>query len=201
MGERHDFVTGVVLAAGASQRLGEPKQLLAYKGSTILDATLSMARRCGFAQLIVTLGGAASSVRSAVDLSGCQVVENPDFRSGCSSSIGAALQAIDPRATGLVLLLGDQPEVSSSTVKSLVAGARGAPLGVCRYDNARGHPFWFRSEVFDELASLHGDKAVWKVLESGRYDIVEVPQDGPVPLDVDTWDDYDALLAQVGATK
>lgn len=81
---------------------------------------------------------------------------------------------------------------------SLVAGCAAALCGVCRYGDGRGHPFWFRREVFAELANLHGDKAVWKVLESGRYDVVEVSQEGPVPLDVDTWDDYEALLAQTG---
>jgi len=189
-------VAGVVLAAGASTRLGEPKQLLAYRDSTLLGTTLDMARRCGFSQLIVTLGLAAERVRENVDLSNCQVVENREYAAGCSSSIGAALGVIDPHVEGLVLLLGDQPEVTTRTVRSLVNGTRGAPLGVCRYDDGRGHPFWFSRELFDELGNLHGDKAVWKVLESGRHDVVEVRQSGPVPLDVDTWDDYEALVAQ-----
>jgi molybdenum cofactor cytidylyltransferase len=190
------FVTGVVLAAGASRRLGEPKQLLAYRGSTLLGTTLAMARRCGFDQLIVTLGGAAKDIRATVDLAGCDVVENHEHAAGCSSSIAAALGVVDPRAVGLVLLLGDQPEVGPSAVDSLVAGCREAPLGVCRYDNGRGHPFWFARDVFDELTTLHGDKAVWKVLESGRYDVLEVRQECPIPLDVDTWDDYETLLGQ-----
>jgi molybdenum cofactor cytidylyltransferase len=195
------FVTGVVLAAGGSRRLGEPKQLLDYKDSTLLGSTLAMARSCGFQQLIVTLGAGSSDVRTAVDLTGCEIVENHEYAAGCSSSIAAALGVIDPRATGLVLLLGDQPEVNPLAVNSLVAGCRAAPLGVCRYDNGRGHPFWFSRDVFDELATLHGDKAVWKVLESGRYDVVEVGVEGSVPLDVDTWDDYEALLSQArGAT-
>jgi molybdenum cofactor cytidylyltransferase len=201
MQEGSTFVTGVVLAAGVSRRLGEPKQLLAYKGLTIFGTTISTARKCGFDQLIVTLGAASDQIRAAVDLSGCEVVENHDYSSGCSSSIGAALGVVDPRAHGLVLLLGDQPEVSPTAVTSLIARCALAPLGVCRYDNGRGHPFWFGREVFADLANLHGDKAVWKVLESGRYDVVEVPQEGPVPLDVDTWDDYEALLAQAGTAR
>jgi molybdenum cofactor cytidylyltransferase len=192
------FVAGLVLAAGASRRLGEPKQLLPYRGATLLSATLAMARGCGFDQLMVTLGGAGEQVRARVDLGGLQVVENPDFSSGCGSSIGAAMSHVDSRATGLVLLLGDQPEVRAATVHSLVRDAAGAPLAVCRYADGLGHPFWFRADLFDELRTLHGDKAVWKLLHSGRYPVTEVGVPGPVPIDVDTREDYAALLARTG---
>jgi molybdenum cofactor cytidylyltransferase len=66
---------------------------------------------------------------------------------------------------------------------------------VCRYDNGRGHPFAFARVRFGELARLHGDKAVWKLLDRLPHDVVEVPVPGPVPLDVDTWDDYEAVVA------
>jgi molybdenum cofactor cytidylyltransferase len=192
------FVTGLVLAAGASRRLGEPKQLLAYRGRTLLDASLDVARACGFDQLLVTLGGSADEVRARVDLRGAEVVTNPEFGSGCGSSVRTAVDLVDPRADGLVLLLGDQPEVSPASVRGLVAA--GGTLGVCRYDDGLGHPFWFGRGVFGELRGLHGDKAVWKLLHSGQFDVVETPVGGPVPIDVDTWEDYAALLARsVGA--
>ncbi len=196
---RHStFVTGVVLAAGSSRRLGTPKQLLAYKGATILDATLDMVRQCGFDQVIVTVGGAAKEVESVVNLTGCDVVENREFESGCSASISAALHEVDERAEGIVLLLGDQPGISAQAVEELVRCASPTRLGVCHYDDGRGHPFWFRRDVFSELTTLHGDKAVWKVLESGRYEVTEVSVHGAVPRDVDTWADYEALLEEAG---
>jgi molybdenum cofactor cytidylyltransferase len=193
------FTTGLVLAAGASRRLGQPKQLLAYQGATLLGATLGVARNCGFDQLIVTLGGASGEIRETVDLTGLDVVENLDYSTGCSSSISAAVRVVDPCSDGIVLLLGDQPDVTPSIVASLLEGVEGTGLGVCLYDNGRGHPFWFSRELFGELATLHGDKAVWKVLESGRHHVTEVRQRGVVPLDVDTWDDYEQLLAQHAA--
>jgi len=192
------FVTGLVLAAGASRRLGEPKQLLAYRGTTVLGATLDMARSCGFAQLLVTVGGASAELRDRVDFRDCQVVENEQYASGCSSSIGAAIGVVDDRAEGVVLLLGDQPGVTTGAVTTLMQEARGSPLGVCRYDDGLGHPFWFGRQVFDDLLALHGDKAVWKLLESGRYPVQEVVIEGNIPLDVDTWQDYQALLAAGG---
>lgn len=188
------FVTGLVLAAGASRRLGEPKQLIAYRGSTLLDATLSAARACHFDQLLVALGAASEQVRSSVDLGTVEVVDNPEYSTGCSSSIRAALSAVDDRADGLVLLLGDQPGISVSAVASLTSDAT-SPMAICRYDNGLGHPMWFRREMFVALSRLHGDKAVWKLLHSGLYDVREVPVEGAVPVDVDTRDDYETLLA------
>ena len=189
------FVCGVVLAAGGSSRLGRPKQLLPYRGATLLDSVLDTARACGFDQLVVTLGGAAAEVRAAVDLSGADVVVNDAYGSGCSSSIAAATQALDPRCDVLVLLLGDQPGVTTDAVRALVGGRGEAPLAVCRYDGGRGHPFAFARSVFEDLAGLHGDKAVWKLLDRRARDVAEVAVPGPVPRDVDTWDDYEAVLA------
>lgn len=196
---RHStFVTGVVLAAGSSRRLGTPKQLLAYKGATILDATLDTVRQCGFDQVIVTVGSAAKQVEAVVNLVGCDVVESREFQAGCSASISAALYEVDERAEGVVLLLGDQPGIRVQTVEELVKRASPTRLGVCRYDDGRGHPFWFRRDMFSELVALHGDKAVWKIIESGRFEVTEVSVRGVVPRDVDTWDDYEALLQEVG---
>ena len=93
------------------------------------------------------------------------MVVNEAYGEGCSSSIAAALAAVDPRAEVLVLMLGDQPGVSAETVASLLAGRGDAPLAVCRYDDGRGHPIAFARSVFAELADLHGDKGVWRLLD------------------------------------
>ena len=63
------------------------------------------------------------------------------------------------------------------------------------YADGTGHPFWLSRSVFSALAELHGDKAVWKLLESGRFEAVQVQINDETPLDVDTWDDYERLLA------
>jgi molybdenum cofactor cytidylyltransferase len=190
-----EFVTGLVLAAGGSQRLGRPKQLLPYGDGTLLDHTVSTARACELDQLIVVVGGSAEDVRGTVDLSNTDVVLNETFGEGCSSSIAAALAAVDPRCSVLVLLLGDQPGVTPATVQALLDGRGHAPLAVCRYDDGPGHPLAFGSALFPELSAMHGDKAVWKLLDRHSDVVVEVPVPGPVPLDVDTWEDYEAVLA------
>lgn len=188
-------VTGVVLAAGGSQRLGRPKQLLPYGRSTLLDQALATARACAFDQLICVLGGESDAIRAAVDLQGVEVVENPGFGEGCSSSLAVALANVAPVTEVLVLLLADQPGVTPATVAALLAGRGDAPLAACAYEDGRGHPLAFARSVFPELEALHGDKGVWKLLDRRAGDVVDVPVAGRIPLDVDTWDDYQAVLA------
>jgi len=192
------FVAGLILAAGGSRRLGRPKQLLPYAGATLLDHTVATARACEFDQLLVAVGGESEKVRSRVDLSGADVVVNPGFGAGCSSSIAVAMEALDPAATVLVLMLGDQPGVSPATVRVLLAARGAAPIAVCRYEDGRGHPFAFDRDVFGDLEALHGDKAVWRMLDERAGDVEEVPVAGRVPLDVDTWADYEAVVAAAG---
>jgi len=193
------FVTGLVLGAGGSRRLGQAKQLLPYRGGTLLGHVLGVARSAGFDQIIAALGGAADEVQAFVDLAGTDVVVNHAYGSGCSSSIAAALGALDERCEVIVLMLGDQPGVSAATVAALCAGRGDAPLAVCRYEDGRGHPIAFARSVFSELAELHGDRGVWRLLDRRSSDVAEVAIEGPVPRDVDTPEDYRAVLAEAGA--
>jgi molybdenum cofactor cytidylyltransferase len=189
------FVAGLVLAAGGSKRLRQPKQLLRFGSSTLLGHVLDTARACRFDQTLCVLGGGARGIRAAVDFSRVEVVENREFGEGCSSSIAAALGAVDSRADALVLMLGDQPGVTADTVAALLAGRRDAPLAVCAYDDGRGHPLAFSRGMFEALSNLHGDKGVWKLMDRFADEVVDVSVTGPIPRDVDTWEDYEALLA------
>ncbi len=190
-----EFTTGLVLAAGGSKRLGQPKQLLRYGGATLLDHVLGTARACPFDQLICVIGGGAGEIKAGVDLGGVDLVENDFFGDGCSSSIAIALTAVDERCQVLVLMLGDQPGVSSAAVEELLAGRGDSVLAACAYEGGRGHPLAFARSMFRDLASLHGDKGVWKLLDRHAAEVVDVPIPGPIPLDVDTWEDYEAVLA------
>lgn len=190
-------LAALVLAAGSSRRLGQPKQLLPYKGRTLLDASLDVARNAPVDQRLVTIGGAGPEVVETINFDGFEVVESVHHTDGCSSSVVSALAQLTD-ADGFVLLLGDQPEVEASTVEAVLDAAKdGHPIVVCRYRDGIGHPFFFSKETFEVLGDLHGDKAVWKVIESGKFDVFEVNVDHDVPLDVDTFEDYERLLASL----
>jgi molybdenum cofactor cytidylyltransferase len=186
---------GLVLAAGSSRRLGQPKQLLPFGAGTLLGHTLGVARASALDQVVVVLGAASAGVRSEVDLTGVTVTDSPAPEQGCSLSIGAGLLALREDWTTLVLLLGDQPGVTPETVEALCAGRSDAPVAVCQYDDGPGHPLAFARELAGELASLHGDRGVWKLLDRHGDAAARVPIAGPLPRDVDTWDDYEAVLA------
>ena len=196
----HVFVTGLVLAAGASRRLGQPKQLLALDGATVLDATARLARAAGFDQLLVAAGrcgrrGPGGRSTSTAHRSW----RTPTTAAAARSSIAhGARRAVDPRVDGLVLLLGDQPRRARRDVRDARCdGAWTCAIGVCRYDDGRGHPFWFVgrcSATLERAARRQGG------LEAAALRAVPTSSasgsDGPVPLDVDTWADYEALLAE-----
>ncbi|MBV9942166.1 MAG: nucleotidyltransferase family protein [Solirubrobacterales bacterium] len=189
------FASGLVLAAGGSTRLGSPKQLLPYRGTTLLGHVLATARACEFDQLLCAIGGSADEIRARVDLTGVTVVENQSFGDGCSSSIAAALNAVDRQADVLVLMLSDQPGVTRETVARLLTDRGNAKFSACAYEDGRGHPLAFARSAFGELATLHGDKGVWKLLDRHANQVVDVPVPGQIPVDVDTLEDYRALVA------
>ena len=184
------FVAGLVLATGRSRTVGRPTPLLPYAGTTLLDYTLDTARACEFDQLLVVVDGAADKVRARVNLSGSEVVPTIDH----------AMGALDPQATVLVLLRCDQPAVSPAMVRVLLAVRGDAPIAVCRYDDGRGHPIACGREAFDDLAALAGRHAAWRLQERPAGDVVEVPVPGRLPPDMDSWADYEAVIAAAGLT-
>ncbi len=193
-------LAAVVLAAGSSSRLGRPKQLLPFGDGVLLDVVLDLVRSLPFAQRIVALGGAADEVRVRVDLTGFDVVLNDDFRSGCSSSIGAAVSVVRDDLDGIVLLLGDQPMMRAEAIDAVVAGRGAAPIAVARYRDGIGHPFVLSRATFAALRAMQGDRGVWKLIERLGTAVARVEVAGRIPADVDTEADYRALLTEAAGS-
>jgi len=191
------FVSGLVLAAGASTRLGQPKQLLPFGGTTLLGHVVAEARAASaLDEVIVVIGGAAAEVRRRVDLGGATVVENPAFGEGCSASYRTGLAALDPSAEAVVILLGDQPGVDRAVIDTVVEEWRRTRnrMMLASYQGREGHPLVFGRDLFDQLIALRGDKAAWKIVDAHRDWIRAVPIDRPHPRDVNTREEYEALL-------
>ncbi|WP_427889421.1 nucleotidyltransferase family protein [Kribbella sp. GL6] len=187
------FITGLLLGADAAPHLGAPWQLLAYRGGTLFGAALDGARECGFDQLVVTLGSASGQIRDRIDLDGVRVVESPHADTG-SASVVPALDAVDRRADGIVVLLGDQPGITSAAVWSLVAEVA-TPIGVCRYDDGESFPCWFGRELFGELRELRSDADLWNPVLDGSHPVTRVDAIGNVPPRATSWSTYHQLLS------
>jgi molybdenum cofactor cytidylyltransferase len=171
-------VAGLVLAADGTGTTGRPTPLLPYAGSTLLDHALATARACELDQLLVALDRPGKA-RERCDLTGTQIV----------GTLPAAIDALDPATTVLVVLRTDQPGVTAATVRVRLAARGDAQAAACRYADGRGYPYAFSSEIFDELRSG---------AQPDDYDVAEVPVPGPTPLDVHTWADYEAVVAAAG---
>jgi molybdenum cofactor cytidylyltransferase len=195
------FVSGLVLAAGASTRLGQPKQLLPFGTTTLLGRVIAEARAASaLDEVVVVIGGAAAEVRQRVDFAGAKVVENPEFAQGCSSSYRTGLGALDPRTEAVAVLLGDQPGVDRAVIDTVVDEWRQTQdrIMLASYRTREGHPLVFARALFDRLIALQGDKAAWKIVDAHRGWIRAVPVDRPHPRDVNTWEEYEDLLRSAG---
>jgi molybdenum cofactor cytidylyltransferase len=196
------FVSGLILAAGASRRFGRAKQLLPYRDTTMLGWVVRQAAAATrLTELVVVLGGAAAEILAAVDLSPARVIQAPDFASGCAASYRAGIATLDPRAAAVVVLLGDQPGVSADIIDRVVDSWQSDPaeLVVTSYRNRIGHPMIFDRACFPELSRLTGDKAAWKIVDARGEGVRRVDVDLPYPMDVNTPDDYARLVADTHA--
>ena len=191
-------VAAIVLAAGASSRLGRPKQLVELDGEMLLARAVRLVREAGVAHVFVVLGAEFEAIVAAVDLSGVRVVRNVDWAAGIAGSIHAGLRAVEefaPDAEGAMILTCDQPRLSAGHLRELIAAfdaldARG--IAASEYAGLRGVPAVFPRGVFGELYALSGDKGARAVLAKPSCAIATVKFSGG-ELDVDTPEDLARL--------
>lgn len=190
------FISGLILGAGASQRFGPPKQLLPFRGTTMLGWVVNQAQQAtGLDEVVVVLGRAADEVRKQVDFGAARVVENPVFGEGCSSSYRAGIGVLNTETTAIMIILGDLPGVTPEIIDRLAEAWRehDAPIALCSYQGRKGHPMIFARSMFPQLVDLHGDKAAWKLVDANADVVQEVHFDLPYPDDINTPADFERL--------
>lgn len=188
----------MVLGAGASQRLGPPKQLLPFRGTTMLGWVVNQAQYAiGLDEVVVVLGRAADEIRERVDFGAARVVENPVFGEGCSSSYRAGIGAVDVRSAAIMIILGDQPGITPEIINALAEQWRSeeAEIALCSYRGRKGHPMLFARSMFEQLKGLHGDKAAWKLVDANPALVQSIPLDLPFPDNINTPEDFERLAS------
>lgn len=189
-------MVGILLGAGGSKRLGRPKQTLPFGDTTLLGHVLRDAEDSSLERLVLVLGGAAGDALAALETRRAEVAHNDAYGSGCASSLLAGLDTAGD-VEAVMLLLGDMPGVDPPLVDEVASAwdERRPWAAVTSYRGELGHPFVFSAAAFGDLRSLHGDKAVWKLIERYPERVERIEVDRELPRDVDTWEDYEAALS------
>lgn len=182
-------VAGVVLAAGGSSRLGEPKQLIQWRGHSLAWYAVRAAVEGGLAPIVVVVGEAADELRQALESSAIDIIENPNWREGQSSSVRLGLEAASGETEGVVFLLADMPFVGPDLVRALVESHRQTmkPLVASWAGGRRANPVLFDRETYADLQALEGDQGGRAIFR--RFDSEFVKWEDSILLDVDTPED------------
>ena len=188
----------VILAAGASSRLGNIKQLLPFNGKTLLQHVIDEATEAGAQPIVVITGANANKVSSSISDSKVNIVVNENWQDGIASGIVAGVRQIiklDGRIKKMILAVCDQPFVSSALFEQLdqMLNKSGKPIIACTYADTLGTPALFTAKYFDQLLGLKGDEGAKKILKKNREDVTTI--DFPKgEIDIDTQKDYESLL-------
>lgn len=196
------MIAGIVLAGGRSSRMGRPKALLPIgsAGETFFDRVTRTLLDAGLDDIVVVVGADAAAIHAGVrPLPGVRIVDNPDYEQGQLTSLVAGLRSIDTaRATGALVTLIDVPLVSAGTVRRLIATQQegGAPIVRPVSRGRHGHPVIFGRELFAELQRADPAYGAKPVVRAHAAEMVEVPIDDEGAFtDIDTWDEYQRMIA------
>jgi molybdenum cofactor cytidylyltransferase len=179
---RRGVTAAVILAAGASTRLGSPKQLATIGSETLLDRTIRIAKQACCDPVIVVLGANAEQIQATCNLTQTQLALNPEWAEGMGSSLRVGVAHLQPDLARLVVLTCDQPAVTADHLSRLIQkSAESGSIVASSYGKKRGVPACFPAKSFPSLLQLGGDTGARALLVSA--DTLDLPAG---ELDVDT---------------
>ena len=195
-----DRIAAIILAAGSASRMGSPKQLLDWGGRPLVRVVAEHALAARLDRVLVVVGAAGDAVAAALAGLPVEIVENPAYAEGQSTSLRAGVAALGPEVGAALVLLGDQPFVTPAIIERLVGAWRTSDAAIVApvYRGQRGNPVLFARAVFDELLAVQGDQGARAILAADPARIRTVPFDDDRPLaDIDTLEDYQRLQSVV----
>ncbi|HEX4575633.1 MAG TPA: nucleotidyltransferase family protein [Gemmatimonadales bacterium] len=191
---------GVILAAGASRRMGRNKMLLELEGEPLVRRAARRALAAGLAPVVIVLGHDADRARAALLDLPLEFALNPAFTGPTSASLHQGLDRLGPEVGAVVVTLGDMVLVTADMLVDLVTAARtsAAPLVVSRYGEVTAPPLLFRRALFGELRAWTGEGCGKAVVQAHRHEAAYVERSPELLADVDTPDDFAAAAALLG---
>ncbi len=192
---------GIILAAGASRRMGRPKQLLEVGGRPLLEMIVDQANASQLDEVLVVLGAEANQIRKSVDFGRAFVIINRDHATGMASSLRAGIAALDDEIDRAVVILGDQPAVTSSVLDELVdlQERSGLPAAALSFDGLLHPPVVLARALWPDLTALEGDVGCRALIRQRPELVATLPAEGghKHPTDIDTPEDYERLMKPV----
>jgi molybdenum cofactor cytidylyltransferase len=187
----------VILAAGASTRLGKPKQLLLHNGKTLLNHAVEQAINSNADAVVVILGKDADIFKKEFDEKKVHVVSNIEWKEGMGSSARLGLETLlehKPYIDAIIFMVCDQPHINSSILNELIATQQKTTKQIitCDYGESIGPPALFHRKYFPELMKMQGDTGARNIIQQNMNDVATIlfPEG---KIDIDTAEDYDAL--------
>jgi molybdenum cofactor cytidylyltransferase len=187
----------VILAAGASTRLGKPKQLLQYRGKTLLGHAINEATNSNADAVVVIFGKDADLFKKEIDEKKIRVAINSSWEEGMASSVRLGLDTLlnaKPYIDAVIFMVCDQPHISSSILNELIKTQQKTTKQIvsCNYGESIGPPALFHKKYFKELMKLSGDAGARKIIQQNMNDVATIlfPEGR---IDIDTNEDYEAL--------
>lgn len=192
-------VAAVLLAAGGSRRMGQTKQLLPIDGQPMVRRVAQTVCEVGLAQVVAVVGAEGERVARALAGLDLEIVHNPAWERGMSTSVRAGIEALRPEIGAALLVLADQPALTAGALRILVEAFRasGAPIVAPYYRGRRGNPVLFARSLFAELSRVEGDQGGRAILARYEQDVERVDvDDDAILLDVDTRQEYEDLCSE-----
>jgi molybdenum cofactor cytidylyltransferase len=195
------MIAGVVLAAGLSRRMGQPKLLMKVGGRAIIRYVVESVLSGGVDSVWVVTGADVEPIEAALAGIEVQIAVNPAPEEGQAGSVRTGIAALPPSVDAVLIALGDQPLLAPSIIPALLAARRTSPKLIVapRYRDGQGNPVVFKREIFPELLRLTGDQGARPIIQKEPTRVEWVELDLPMPPDVDTPDDYEKIRANLRA--
>ena len=190
----------VIIAAGESKRFGSPKQLLLLDKDTMLNRLIKMVQKAVDFPIYLVLGANAEKIKAQLPNVSLNIVENTEWQEGMGSSIRLGVQAVASSANkhdGVLILVCDQPYLSESSIKDLIAlqAIKNTAIAASFYANIAGTPALFHQSVFSDLLALKGDQGAKRIIQERDQELAKLQFEKGV-LDIDTPEDYQQLLKE-----
>lgn len=182
-------ITTVVLGAGASARMGQPKQLLRFRGEALVRRAARTALGAGLGPVVLVVGASAELVAAEVASLPIVIVPNPRWSDGMGSSIAAGVRRAPPDSRGVLIMLADQPLVDGALLRSLARLLTEFDAAACRYGGSLGVPAAFGPRLIDRLRTLPPEAGARAVLTRPGVRLAEVSFEDAA-LDIDTPEDF-----------